>query len=221
MRQRQVPGKTGDEVTDASMQDVTFSFGQGLKILEGFSFEAEKGEFVYLFGENGSGKSTVLKILCGVMRARGGTVTILGKDPYCNPEILKRTGVVVDGMGFYGECSLRENVLLFAREKGLKDGAEQALDHYIKLWGIDFDTRYKRGSHGMRKIAQLTLSLVNNPDILIWDEPELALDEKRQEVLLTLLQEHKSKGKTVIVAGTTPTFYGNLVDRTVKKGVVL
>jgi ABC-2 type transport system ATP-binding protein len=215
-------GKEGGvKVIEVSMKDVTFSFGQGLKILEGFSFEAEKGEFVYLFGENGSGKSTVLKILCGVMRARSGTVTILGKDPYCNPEILKRTGVVVDGMGFYGECSLRENVLLFAREKGLKDGAEQALDHYIKLWNIDFDTRYKRGSHGMRKIAQLTLSLMNEPDVLIWDEPELALDEKRQEVLLTLLQEHKSKGKTVIVAGTMPTFYGNLVDRTVKKEVVL
>jgi len=108
MQRRQVSRKTGDEVTDVSMQDVTFSFGQGLKILNDFSFGAERGEFVYLFGENGSGKSTVLKILCGVMRARSGAVTILGKDPYCNPEILKRTGVVVDGMGFYGECSLRE-----------------------------------------------------------------------------------------------------------------
>jgi len=156
------------------MQDVTFSFGQGSKILNDFSLEAEKGEFIYLFGENGSGKSTVLKILCGVMEARSGNVTILGKDPYCNPEILQRVGVVVDGMGFYGECSLRENVLLFAREKGLRDGVERALDRYIQLWDIDFNTKYKRGSHGMRKIAQLTLSLLNNPDILIWDEPELA-----------------------------------------------
>ena len=206
---------------DVSMQDVTFSFGQGSKILNDFSLEAEKGEFIYLFGENGSGKSTVLKILCGVMEARSGNVTILGKDPYCNPEILQRVGVVVDGMGFYGECSLRENVLLFAREKGLRDGVERALDRYIQLWDIDFNTKYKRGSHGMRKIAQLTLSLLNNPDILIWDEPELALDEKRQEVLLMLLQEHKSKGKTVIVAGTKPSFYGSLVDRTVEKEVVL
>lgn len=221
MQERQVTRKTGDEVTDVSMQDVTFSFGQGLKILEGFSFAAEKGEFVYLFGENGSGKSTILKILCGVMRAMSGAVTILGEDPYCNPEILQRVGVVVDGMGFYGECSLRENVLLFAREKGLKDGSEQVLEHYIKLWNIDFNTKYKRSSHGMRKIAQLTLSLMNEPHVLIWDEPELALDEKRQEVLLTLLQEHKSKGRTVIVAGTRPGLYGSLVDRTVKKEVVL
>ncbi len=203
------------------MEKVSFSFVKGPRIVEDFSLEVERGEFSYIVGQNGSGKSTILKILCGVIPPNKGSVRIVGTDPYCNPEILKRTGVVVDGMGFYGECSLRENVLLFAREKGLRDGAEQALDHYIKLWDIDFDTRYKRGSHGMRKIAQLTLSLMNEPDVLIWDEPELVLDEKRQEVLLTLLQEHKSKGKTVIVAGTTPAFYGNLVDRTVKKEVVL
>ncbi len=203
------------------MEKVSFSFVKGPRIVEDFSLEVERGEFSYIVGQNGSGKSTILKILCGVIPPNKGSVRIVGTDPYCNPEILKRTGVVVDGMGFYGECSLRENVLLFAREKGLKNGAEQVLDHYIRLWDIDFNTRYKRGSHGMRKIAQLTLSLMNEPDVLIWDEPELALDEKRQEVLLMLLREHKSKGKTVIVAGTRPSFYGSLVDKTVEKEVVL
>jgi len=208
-------------MTDVAMKNATFSFKKGLTILRDFSLTAERGEFIYLFGENGSGKSTILKILCGIIRAESGAVMILGKDPHHDPEVLRRAGVVVDGMGLYGELSLRENVLLFAREKGIKDGTEQTLDTYIKLWDINFGTAYKRGSHGMRKIALLTLSLMNDPDVILWDEPELALDEKRQDILLALLREYKSKGKTIVVAGTTPSFYGSLVDRTVEKEVVL
>lgn len=204
------------------MQDVTFAFGKGRPVLSHFSLSVEKGTCVYLHGENGSGKSTLLKVLCGVMRPQRGTVSLLGEDPLRHPEVLRRAGVVVDGMGLYGDCSLRENVLLFAQEKGIpRRMAEQELKYYIGQWDIDFDTQYRRGSHGMRKIAQLTFSLLGNPDLLIWDEPELALDEQRQEVLLSLLASRKKKGTTILLAGTKPSFYGSLVDRTVEKAVVL
>lgn len=208
-------------MTEVSMEKVNFQFVKGPKIIEDFSLEAEKGEFVYIVGQNGSGKSTILRILCGVIPPKKGNVSILGKDPCRNPRILKKAGVIVDGMGFYSELSLKENVLLFAKEKGMKNGVEKTLDEYIKIWDIDFNTIYKRGSHGMRRIAQLTLSLITKPQILIWDEPELALDEKRQKILLNFLRDYKSKGKTVIAAGTNPDFYGNLVDKTVHKEVIV
>jgi len=208
-------------MTEVSMEKVSFQFFKGPKIVEDFSLKAEKGEFVYVVGQNGSGKTTILRILCGVIPPKKGNVSISGKDPYRNPEVLKKTGVMVDGMGFYSELSLKENVLIFAKEKGMKNGVEKTLDEYIKMWDIDFNTIYKRGSHGMRRIAQLTLSLITEPQILIWDEPELALDEKRQEILLNLLRDYKSNGKTIIVAGTNPDFYGNLVDKTVHKEVIV
>ncbi len=214
--------KRGEQMTEVSMEKVTFQFVKGPRIVEDFSLEVGKGEFVYIVGPNGSGKSTILRILCGVISPKKGSVSILGKDPYRNPRILKKAGVIVDGMGFYSELSLKENVLLFAKEKGFPNGAtEKALGNYIKIWDIDFNTIYKRGSHGMRRIAQLTLSLITEPQILIWDEPELALDEKRQEILLNLVKDYKSKGTTIIIAGINPDFYGDLVDKTVHKEVIV
>jgi len=208
-------------MTEVLMEKVTFYFPKGPKIVEDFSLEVEKGEFLYIVGPNGSGKSTILRILCGVVPPKKGSVEILGKNPLKNPEVLKQAGVTVDGMGFYSELSLRENVLIFAKEKGMNNGAEKTLDNYIKIWDIDFNTKYKRGSHGMRRIAQLTLSLITDSQVLIWDEPDLALDEKRQEVLLNLLKDYKSKGKTIIIAGISPDFYGDLVDKTVHKEVIV
>lgn len=208
-------------MTEILMEKVSFQFVKGPRIVEDFSFTVEKGEFLYIVGPNGSGKSTILRILCGVVPPQKGSVMILGKNPLKNPEVLKQVGVTVDGMGLYSELSLKENVLLFAKEKGMNNGVEKTLDNYIKIWDIDFDTKYKRGSHGMRRIAQLTLSIITEPEILIWDEPDLALDKKRQEILLNLLKDYKSKGKTIIIAGTNPDFYGHLVDKTVHKEVIV
>lgn len=208
-------------MNDVLMENVSFQFPQGPKIVTDFSLEVKKGEFLYLFGPNGSGKTTLLRMLCGVIEPMKGKIEILGKDPFKHPEVLKQTGIMIDGMGFYADLSLKENVLLFAREKGVMNGVHEKLNEYIKLWDIDFNTLYKRGSHGMRRIAQLTLALINDPQLIIWDEPELALDEKRQKLLLDVLKEYKSKGKTAIIAGTNPDFYSDLIDRTVKKEVVL
>jgi ABC-type multidrug transport system ATPase subunit len=208
-------------MAEVLMENVSFEFFKGPKIVENFSFSVEKGEFLYLVGPNGSGKSTVLRILCGVTMPQSGSVSILGKNPFKHPDVLKRAGVMIDGMGFYSDFSLRENVMIFAREKGMSNGIEEALNNYEKMWDIDFNTLYKRGSHGMRRISQLTLSLVTDPQVIIWDEPELALDEKRQEILLNILKDYKAKGKTIIIAGTNPDFYGSLVDKTIHKEVVV
>jgi len=209
-------------VTDIAMNDITFSFRKGTAILDHFSLSVERGECVYLHGENGSGKSTLLKVLCGAVRPQNGTVSLLGEDPLKHPEVLRHIGVVVDGMGFYGDCTLRENILIFAHEKGIsREKAEKELEGYVKQWDIDFSTRYRQGSHGMRKIAQLTLSLLGDPRALIWDEPELALDDKRQAVMLSLLTSYKTAGHTILLAGTRSDFYGSLVDRVVEKAVVV
>ncbi|MEF3244812.1 MAG: ABC transporter ATP-binding protein [Caldisericaceae bacterium] len=208
-------------MTEVLMENVSFRFSKVLKIVEDFSLKVEKGEFVYIVGKNAAGKSTLLRIMCGIIPPQKGRVSLLGKDPHRNPKVLKEVGVMIDGMGFYSDLSLKENVLIFAKEKGLKDGVEKTLDEYIKIWDIDFNTLYKRGSHGMRRIAQLTLSLLTNPQVFIWDEPELALDEKRQGILLNFLHDYKSKGETIIIAGTNPDLYGDLVDKTIHKEVIV
>ena len=207
---------------EALMEDVTFRFGKtGPIIIENFSLGIKKGDFVYIAGQNGSGKSTILKILCGLISPQKGSVMILDKNPLKNHEVIKQAGVLVDGMGFYSDLSLRENIILFAKEKYGNGGIEEALKKYIKLWDIDFNTLYKRSSHGMRKIAQLTLSLLGEPQVLVWDEPEVALDEKRYAILIDIIKDYKSKEKTIIMAGTVPTRYETLINKTVYKEVIL
>jgi ABC-2 type transport system ATP-binding protein len=204
------------------MENVSFSFANGPKIFDNFSLSVKKGEFVYIKGLNGSGKSTLLKILCGLIPPTTGNVSVFGKEPHRNPEILKRLGIVIDGMGLYRELSLRENILLFARQKGVTpEMAEEALKKYVRMWNIDFNRKYKKSSHGMRKIAKLTLSLINDPELLIWDEPELALDKKRHETLVNLLRDYKENGKTCIIAGTNPDMYQGLIDRVIEKEVTI
>ena len=99
------------------MENVTFSFKNGSKILDNFSLSVVKGEFFYIKGANGSGKSTLLKILCGLIPLKEGRVNILGKSPYRFPEILKNVGAVIDGMGLYKELSLKENIYFFHARK--------------------------------------------------------------------------------------------------------
>ena len=204
------------------MDKVSFSFKNGQKILDNFSFTVKKGEFCYIKGPNGSGKSTLLKILCGLIPLKEGKVNILGVSPHKSPEVLRKVGIVIDGMGLYKELSLRDNILFFSREKGLfENEIKNEIDKYDKIWNIDFDSKYKNSSHGMRKIAKLTLSLVNNPEILIWDEPELALDKERIKILINLLEKHKNNGGTCVLAGTNPEFFGQLVDKVVEKEVII
>ncbi|WP_129408295.1 ATP-binding cassette domain-containing protein [Marinitoga lauensis] len=158
----------------------------------------------------------------GIIKPKRGKIKILGKEPYNEPEVLKSVGMVVDGMGLYKELSLKENIMYFAKEKGLTyKHTKKEIEKYEKFWDIDFDRKYKKSSHGMRKIAKLTFSLISEPEVLIWDEPELALDQKRIDILLEILKNYKEKGKTCIIAGTNPEIYKNLVDVIIEKEVIL
>ncbi|WP_206512281.1 ATP-binding cassette domain-containing protein [Thermosipho globiformans] len=200
------------------LENVRFYFTKGPKIVENFTMKISKGEFVYLKGSNGSGKSTFLKLLVGIIKPKGGKIKVLGKEPYNEPEVLKKLGVVVDGMGLYKNLSLKENIIYFAKEKGFTYGnLNEELEKYEKFWDIDFNRKYKKSSHGMRKIAKLTLSLINEPELLIWEEPELALDKERIDKLMEILTEYKEKGNTCIIAGTNYEIYKPLVDTLIEK----
>jgi len=202
-----------------SVENVSFSY-KHLKIVRDLSFDIPSGKFLYIKGYNGCGKSTLLKLICGLFKPDSGKITIFQKDPHEYPGVLKNVGVVVDGMGLYKDLSLHDNLVLFAREKGLnKQEIASKLQILERETDINFSVKYKKSSHGMRKTAKLVLSLINSPELLILDEPELALDEKRKAWLLLKLQAHKENGKSVVIAGTNPDQFEELIDDVIEMKV--
>ncbi len=203
------------------MEKVTFRYGKR-EVIKDLSLELSSGNFLYVKGHNGSGKSTLLKLICGLFKPNSGRIAVFQKDPHVSPSVLKDVGAVVDGMGLYKDLSLHDNVILFAREKGMnKNEVLEKLKVLEKETEIDFSAKYRKSSHGMRKIAKLVLSLMNSPELLILDEPELALDDKRKEWLASKLKAHKKEGKSAIIAGTNPKQFEDLIDDVLEMKVVM
>ena len=204
-----------------SIEKISFGY-KHLKIVEGLSLNLVKGEFLYIKGSNGSGKSTLLKLICGLFKPNSGRITIFEREPHKFPSVLKDVGVVVDGMGLYKDLSLHDNVVLFAKEKGLnKEEIMNNLQALEKETDVNFLAKYKKSSHGMRKTAKLVLSLINSPELLILDEPELALDEKRKAWLFSRLEWHKKNRKSAIIAGTNPEQFESLIDDVFEMKVIM
>jgi len=203
------------------VKDLSFRY-RNRKIVSGLSFELPMGKFLYIKGHNGAGKSTVLKLVCGLFKANSGEISVFQKDPHEDPQVLRNAGVIVDGMGLYKDFSLHDNIILFAREKGLsKEKIANKLKILEKETDINFSSKYKKSSHGMRKIAKLVLSMINDPELFILDEPELALDEKRRAWLLSRLEAHKRNGKSAIIAGTNPNQFDGLLDDVLEMKVIM
>ena len=187
--------------------DVVKSYGAGNKALDGVSMCIEDGEFVFLVGPSGSGKSTIIKLITGELRPTSGAVHVNGYSlerirkreiPY-----LRRTvGVVFQDFRLIQTKNVFENVafamrVVGARERDIKERVPYVLD----LVGLDTKARSlpKEMSGGEQQRLAIARALVNNPSTIIADEPTGNLDPERSLEIMTLLQEIKNLGTTVLV----------------------
>lgn len=144
-------------------------------ILRGVDFHVDRGETIGLMGRNGMGKSTLLKTLMGLVRPRGGSVAIKGRDMVGRPpyEVAQRgIAYVPEGRGIFGNLSVRENLVMAARpgSQGQRDWTyERVLDTFPRL-----KERLGHGgqqlSGGEQQMLTIGRALMTNPDVLILDE---------------------------------------------------
>jgi len=144
-------------------------------ILRGVDFSVGRGETIGLMGRNGMGKSTLLKSLMGLVKPRGGTVTIMGRDMTCRPPYeIAQMGIayVPEGRGIFGNLSVVENLKMAARPgtKGQRDWTyERVLETFPRL-----KERLGHGgqqlSGGEQQMLTIGRALMTNPDVLILDE---------------------------------------------------
>ncbi len=174
------------------------------QVLRGASLSAEGGAAVGLVGENGTGKSTLLRILAGVLRAEGGVCLLDGLDLLSSPrELSRRVAYVPQGTPLAGELSAYDNLRLWydraALERSLEDGvlAELGVGEFLR-------TRADRLSGGMKKRLVIGCAMARSPRILLLDEPTSALDPAAKARVLDYVRRFCLDGGIAVVATHDP-----------------
>jgi ABC-type multidrug transport system ATPase subunit len=165
--------------------------------LRGVSASFDAGRLYGILGDNGAGKTTMLRILAGLVPATRGEISILGKK---NPrEVCRQFGYMAHPSLLYDEMSGMENLRYFARLYGLEDDARCA--QVISSVGLDpaLERPVGQYSQGMRQRMSLARALLNDPKILLLDEPFSNVDIRSAREMVKLLAGMRDQAKTIFV----------------------
>ena len=161
----------------------------------------EQGDIYGFIGRNGAGKSTTLKLLCGLARPTQGEALIFGK-PVRDPVARRRVGALIEQPGLYPDMSGRENLRLYATLLGL-DSPVRQVDEILETVGLSPKEKkpVKPYSMGMKQRLGVGLALLGGPDLLLLDEPINGLDpEGIREMRELLLRLNRERGLTILVS---------------------
>jgi len=173
------------------------SYG-GLKAVDDISFTVEEGEVFSLLGPNGAGKTTTIEILEGLRERGGGSVSVLGLDPWKQGyELHKKTGIIPQGFRFFDYATPREAIRYYASLFDVKVDADQILKQVILDDAASI--YYNKLSGGQRQKLGLALALVNDPQLVFLDEPTTGLDPQARRAVWEVIRELKKSNRTVLL----------------------
>jgi lipooligosaccharide transport system ATP-binding protein len=181
---------------------LTKRFGDFVAV-DGIDVDVRRGEAFGFLGPNGAGKSSTMRMIACVSPFTGGTLRVLGRDPAVEgPEIRGRLGVVPQEDSLDLELTVRENLLVYGRYFGLprqviRARADELLD-FVQLRDKK-DAKVDSLSGGMKRRLTIARSLINEPEMLLLDEPTTGLDPQARHVLWDRLFRLKQQGVTLIL----------------------
>ena len=169
-------------------------------VLDNVSYTFKSG-FVYgLYGQNGSGKTMLLRAISGLINLDSGSIFIDGEK--LNDKIVfpPETGIVIENMELLPECSAKRNLQKLAKIKNIPD--EKDIIFSLERVGLDPDSdkKVKKFSLGMKQRLNIGLAIFEIQKIILLDEPTNALDEDAVQLIYKIIREEKSRGATIIVA---------------------
>ncbi len=181
------------------IENLTKKFGEAT-VLNHISMNLEPGKIYGLVGRNGSGKTMLLKHILGFVHATSGKIVIDGKEIGKDIDMPQNVGAIIENPGFLPEYSGFKNLKFLAMIRGKI--SEQQIKDSIRLVGLDPDSKKHVGKYslGMRQRLGLAQALMENPDILLLDEPLSGLDNDGVAEMHQLLLQQKEKGKLLVVA---------------------
>lgn len=186
---------------------------KGMTVLDNVNLTLEKGSISLIVGGNGSGKTMLLRALSGLIFPTSGEILIDGKKLIFNEKFPVDIGICIEQNGMQSNISGFENLAYLANINKIIDKEE--ILRYMKLFDIYRykDMKFKKYSLGMKKKLALIQAVMENQDLMIFDEPLNGLDEKNIDVFVKLLEEEKAKGKTIIIATHKQNIFENILDR--------
>jgi energy-coupling factor transport system ATP-binding protein len=195
---------------------VNFEYEKGMKVLKDISFALGKGEILGVMGENGAGKSTMFKIIAGLIDNYSGEIKVNGKEirKMSMAERIRNIGYLSQNPNDYlGRETVFDEIAYTLRNIGAYDG-EKVEDLIKKLsLGQVRDKNPRDLSGGEKQRVAIACTMVTEPDILVLDEPTRGLDSFNKEILGEMLEKLSAEGKTVVLITHDSDFAGDYTDR--------
>jgi ABC-2 type transport system ATP-binding protein len=178
-------------------RNVTKRFG-GNAVLENINIGIERGEIVGFSGRNGSGKTVLFKLLAGLLRPSSGEITVDGKAR--GRSFLSDCGMMIETPGFIGHYSGYKNLSII-NSVGVKRASKQRIKDLMMTMNLDPDSHkgVSKYSLGQRQKLGIIQAVMNDPDILILDEPINSLDDTSAAAVLAFLKSLNEKNNTTIL----------------------
>jgi len=180
-----------------TINDLHKSYGP-VKAVDGISLEVEEGEIFGFLGPNGAGKTTTIEIVEGYRKPDSGIVRILGLNPFKQGyQIKERIGIMLESTSIYPDLRVGEVVALFA-------GYYRQTANYLSLLDMialqdKMKCPVRELSGGQKQKLAFVLALINDPELLLLDEPTTGLDVQTRRYVWELIQQYRDKGKTVFL----------------------
>ena len=181
------------------IRNLTKSFGEKLAV-NGLNMTVPEGAIYGFIGENGSGKSTTEKIICGLIHETSGSVRLYGK-PHTDADVRSDMGVLIEAPGCFGGLSVWNNMMIQAANLSIENAKEEVIKvlKAVRMEGAA-GNKYKNCSLGMKQRIGIAMALLGNPRLLILDEPINGLDADGMRIMREILTDITKSGATVLIS---------------------
>ena len=208
------------------VDNLTKVYGKDFTAVDNISFYADKGEVIGFVGDNGAGKTTVIKCLTGILQATSGDISICGNKAGKGVEAKKCIGYTADNPDFMLRLTCREYLEFLADVYEIgKEERDKNIERLTKRFEIEevLSNRLDSCSHGTRQKIMVTGALIHNPPVWILDEPMTGLDPQSAYRLKKMIREHADNGNCVFFSTHVLDTAEELCDKVIiiRKGKVV
>ncbi len=181
------------------IKNLTKNFGEK-QALKGLNMTVPKGSIYGFIGENGSGKSTTEKIICGLIHPSGGNVKLYGKD-YTDVDVRAKIGVLIESPGCFPNMTVWNNLKLQADNLSIENPDDE-IRKILKLVRMEgaAGNKYKNCSLGMKQRIGIAMALLGRPKLLVLDEPINGLDADGMRIMREVLVDIAKSGATILIS---------------------